>query len=35
MWNNDKCRCKCKTYHICEKDYIWIPSTSSCEMENI
>ena len=30
-WNNDKCRCKCKKYHICEKDYFWNPSTRICE----
>ena len=27
-WKNDKCQCECKK-HICEKDYIWNPSTSS------
>ena len=21
-WNNDKCRCECKTRHVCEKDYV-------------
>ena len=30
-WNNDKCRCECKKDHICEKDYVWYPSTCSCE----
>ena len=30
-WNNDKCRCECKRRHVCEKDYIWNPSTISCE----
>ena len=30
-WNNDKCRCECKKYHICEKDYIWNPATCSCK----
>ena len=30
-WNNDKCRCECKICHACEKDYIWNPSTCSCE----
>ena len=30
-WNNDKCRCKCKKLHVCEKDYIWNPATCSCE----
>ena len=29
-WNNNKCRCQCKK-HICEKDYIWNPSTCICE----
>ena len=28
-WNNYKCRCECKKHHICEKDYIWNPATSS------
>ena len=30
-WNNDKCRCDCKKHHICEKYYIWNPTTCSCE----
>ena len=30
-WNNDRCWCKCKKHHICEKDYIWNPTTCSCE----
>ena len=30
-WNNDKCWCEYKKYHICEKDCIWNPSTCSCE----
>ena len=21
-WNNNKCQCECKKYHICEKDYV-------------
>ena len=25
--NNGKCRCECKTHHICGKDYIWNPAT--------
>ena len=29
-WNNDKCQCECKKRHICEKDYIWNPTTCSC-----
>ena len=32
-WNNDKCWCECKKHHICEKDYIWNPSTCSCKNE--
>ena len=31
-WNKDKCWCKCKKNHICEKDYIWNPSI--CIWEN-
>ena len=27
--NNDKCWCECKKHHICEKDYIWNPTTCS------
>ena len=34
-WKNNKCRCKCKKLHICEKDNIWNPATCSCEMVNI
>ena len=30
-WNNDKCWCKCKKDHICEKDYFWNPSIRICE----
>ena len=30
-WNNDKCRCECKKGHVCEKGYIWNPSTCICE----
>ena len=29
--NMDKCRCKCKKHHICEKDYIWYPATCTCK----
>ena len=29
-WNNYKCRCECKK-HICEKEYVWNPSTFICE----
>ena len=28
-WNNDKYRCECKKYHLCEKEYIWNPATCS------
>ena len=30
--NNDKCRCECKKRHVCEKNYIWNPST--CNVKN-
>ena len=30
-WNNDKCQCKFKKRHVCEKDYVWNPATSNCE----
>ena len=30
-WNNDKCQCECKKYHICEKEYVWNPSTLICQ----
>ena len=30
-WNNDKLRCECKKYYICEKDYILSPATCSCK----
>ena len=30
-WNNDKCQCECKKPHLCEKYYIWNPSTYNCE----
>ena len=26
-----KCRCECKKYHICEKDYVWNPAICNCE----
>ena len=29
--NNDQCQCKSKKHHICEKEYIWNPSTHSFE----
>ena len=28
---NNKFRCKCKKRHVCEKDYIWNPSTCNCK----
>ena len=31
VWNNDKCRCKGKTYNVCEKDYVWNPATYNCK----
>ena len=34
-WNNDKCRCECKKYDICEKDYIWNPVHVVAKMVNI
>ena len=34
-WNNDKCQCKCKKYHICEKNYIRNPATCIAKMVNI
>ena len=30
LLNNDKCGCDCKRRHVCEKDYIWNPSTWRC-----
>ena len=30
-WNNDKSQCECKKHHICEKDYVWNPTSCSCE----
>ena len=24
-------QCKCKKHHICEKEYVWNPSTCNCE----
>ena len=27
----NKCRCESKNHHLREKDYIWNPSTCSCE----
>ena len=33
-WNNDKCQCECKKYHICDKDYAWNLATCNCENDN-
>ena len=30
-WNKDKCWCECKNRHVCEKEYVWNPSTCNCE----
>ena len=30
-WNNNKCHYECKKRHLCEKDYIWNPTTCNCE----
>ena len=30
-WKNDKCRCQCKNFHLCEKSYVWNPATCNCE----
>ena len=32
--NNDKCQCKCKICHACEKDYVSNPATCNCEIKN-
>ena len=32
--DNDKCPCECKNHNVCEKDYIWNPSTCNCENGN-
>ena len=31
MLDNHKCGCDCKKCHVSEKDYIWNPSTWSCD----
>ena len=31
-WNKDKCQCKGKKNHTCQKDYIWNPATCNCEI---
>ena len=30
-WNNNKFRFECKNHSIWDKDYVWNPSTCSCE----
>ena len=30
-WNNKICRCECKNYPECEKDYSWNPTACICE----
>ena len=30
-WNNKTCKCECKNYDKCEKDYSCNPSTCICE----
>ena len=34
-WNlaQIKCQCECKKYYICEKHYLWNPTTYICENE--
>ena len=32
-WDIYKCWCECKTHHICEKVYVYNPTTCSCENE--
>ena len=31
LWNNDKYQCECKKRHVCEKVYVWNPSTCNCK----
>ena len=31
LWNNNKCWSECKKRHVCEKNYIWNPSTCVCK----
>ena len=33
-WNNNKCHCGRKKRHVCEKDYVWDPSTCNCQNGN-
>ena len=33
-WNKDNCQYECKKHHICEKEYVWNPSTCFCENRN-
>ena len=30
-WNNEICRCECKSYGTCTEDYSWNPSACICE----
>ena len=33
-WNKDKCQCKCKNiekHRVCEKGYVWNPTTRTCK----
>ena len=30
-WNNDKSRCECNKRLVCEKNYVWNPSTCNCK----
>ena len=39
IWNEDKCRCKCKedliNKMVCDKGYIWNPSNCACECDKL
>ena len=30
-WKNDKCQCECQKHYICEKEFVWNPSTCICQ----
>ena len=34
-WNNNKCLCKCKKHHMCEKNMLGIIVSVFVKMENI
>ena len=34
-WNNNKRRCECEKYYICENDYVWNSATCNCENGSI